>query len=315
VSETAPIEKWDDTGWSEGGDNSWTAGCRWLQSWWREQQGHLPGPRSNTDGRLVGSMLRFDAPEDANFLDREIVAAVKARLAEGDHSGIIEKDRLRRNLLSSQPTCFNLFGPFVSQPNGLKPWVETLDGEVTTVDVVRFEWAPERAAHFDGGSAFDAFIEYTAGDARRFIGVECKYAENLAATSIKVRDVYIDFTEASGYWIRGAATRLDQKKLRQFWLNTLLAQSLASRPARTYERGMAVVVACAADVSAHSASEAVRAELQEPDRWLRWSPYEEVLATVDGRTEWKRAFRERYLDFGPVQHRLGKQDRRRGSHL
>jgi hypothetical protein len=314
MTRVSPATPWDDLAWRES-DNAWTAGCRWLQSWWREQNGFQPGPLSRSNARPVASMLDLDAPADANFLDERIATAVESRLAEGDHSGIIEQDRLRRNLLSSQPACFNLFGRFVEHPNDLYGWVASLDPEVTEVDRIRFEWAPDRSAHFDGGSAFDAFVEYWAGGSRRFLGIECKYAEDLSSSSINVREVYRAFTEACGLWLPGAKDRLEEKKLRQFWLNTLLVQSLATRPPNVYDRGMCVVVACEADHSAVHATDSVRGELIDPDSWLRWSPYEQVLAHVKGHDDWKRAFTARYLDMTPVQHRLARVDpRRRQSH-
>lgn len=303
---------WDDPRWVES-DTAWAGGCRWLQSWWRAHELRAePGPLSASNERLVCSMLPLDCGTEANFLDGDIAAAVRTRLSEGEHSGIITEDRLYRNLLSSQPACFNLFGPFVNCPNDLLGWVRTLDPAAAEVRAVRFEWAPDRTAHFGGGSAFDAFLDYATGSGGpRFIGVECKYAENLAQSSIRVRDVYVDFTNGSPHWQTGAAQVLNEKRHRQFWLNTLLAQSLVERGAGLYEAGFVAVVALGADTSAVQATDAVRNQLVEPDRWLRWSPYESVLAAVTGHDEWKQRFTRRYVDFEPVAHLLGRRDPRR----
>jgi hypothetical protein len=305
-----PAGPWDDARWREK-DNKWTAGCRWLQAWWRhEELGLDPGPLSpKNPGRLVASMLPIDAPAGSNFLSAEIVEVVAARLDEGNHSGMINVDRLQRNLLSSQPACFNLFGPYVSEPNGLLGWVKTIDSAAAEVSSVRFEWAPPRESHFGGGSAFDAFVTYLTSVGRdRFLGVEVKYAENLAESSIDVRDVYVNFTESSEFWVRGASERLNTARLKQFWLNTLLGQSLATRGDR-FETGSVVVVAPGADRSARSASGAVRKELVDPNRWLTWSPFEQVLEHAP--TASAVDFRRRYLDFGPVAHLLDDDDPRR----
>lgn len=304
---------WDDRRWVER-DTPWAAGCRWLQSWWRAHELRVPpGPKSKRDGGLVCSMLPLDIGEAANFLNSDVASAVAARLHEGGHSGIIEKDRLYRNLLSSQPMCFNLFGPFVAHPDDLIDWVRALDDSAAMVRRVRFEWAPERSSHFDGGSAFDAFVEYTASTGgERFVGVECKYAENLERSTIKLRNVYGDYTDGSAEWRDGASARLGTaKRLRQFWLNTLLAQSLVDRGGGAYESGLVVVVAAAADRSADEATEAVRSDLIEPDRWLRWCPYESVLDAIAGHDQWKQMFAKRYLDFSPVTHLLHADDSRR----
>ena len=300
---------WDASVWKER-DTGWAAGCRWLQSWWRENRLNLdPGEHSEgRPDRLVSSMLPIAAERDRNFLNREILAAVDARIDEGNHSGIIEKDRLFRNLLSSQPACFNLFGPFVTDPSLLLDWVKSIDVETVSVDLVRFEWAPNRKNHFDGGSAFDAVIEYSASG-RRFLAIECKYAENLATSSINVRDPYRTFTENSDHWRTGATRRLDVTHLRQFWLNVLLAQSLVERE-NVYERGIVLIVACASDSSARTATGLVRSELHEPDRWLRWMPYESILEHAPSQGLWAEHFRSRYLNFTPVAHMLADDDER-----
>ena len=97
---------------------------------------------------------------------------------------MIQQKRLRRNLLSSQPLCFNLFGYLGEHPATLLPWVRQLSPDAEEVVDVALEWAPTDNAL--GGSAFDAFVEYTLPGRRRgFIGIECKYAENLAKAQPK----------------------------------------------------------------------------------------------------------------------------------
>jgi len=120
---------WHDPSWREPGDNAWARGCRLLQGWWREEIRALPpGPRTrNVGDRLVVSMLGLDAPAEANFLTEDAYRAALDRLADTSGSGIVAEDRLRRNLLSSQPACFNLFGPFVELPSLLLPWVQSID--------------------------------------------------------------------------------------------------------------------------------------------------------------------------------------------
>lgn len=286
----------DDTRWVEQTDTAWAARCRRQQVWWRENVlGVPPGPISAArPDRLVGSMLPLDCDRSLNFLAPSIVDAVEARLAEGDHSGKIDQDRLFRNLLSSQPACFNLFGPFVANPGALLSWVRTIDNRAETIRAVRFEWAPDRRRHFDGGSAFDAFITYDTLDERCFLGVECKYAENLAVSTIRVRQPYIDFTTPARGWRDDAAQELNAASTRQFWLNTLLAQSLVERES-DYQRGAVVVVACAADETARQVAAYVRGQLLDPDRWLHFSTYEMIVASVSGYDDWRRAFTARYL--------------------
>lgn len=307
---------WDDEGWRIASDNAWTAGCRWLQGRWRAERLEEPAGE-RTDGKVgpdgvplrVTSMLPRGADPQKAFFSEEIHSAVRQRLAEGGHSGIIEEDRLFRNLLSSQPACFNLFGPFVRRPDALLPWVRTLDPSAETVDEVRFEWAPPKELHVGGGSAFDAVVWYrSSANSQRLLGIECKYAEDLTTSSIgaKAGTAYGAFTRDSGSWCEGAVDRLDHPERRQIWLNTLLAQSCA-RHDPDIEAARCVVVACAADAKARAVVDAVAAELDD-GRDLVWSPYEELLLTVGDPD--LAAWRGAYLRFDRVAHRLAPDDPR-----
>lgn len=290
---------WDDPAWREPADTAWQAKLRSMQARWRQLRLRLPpGPHSakNPD-RLVSSTLRFDAPGDANFLSAEIAAAVDRRLASGG-AGLVKEDRLRRVLLSSQPMCFNLFGNFQTpgRRSALLPWVRSVNPAAAEIVRVEIEWAPPAAEHFSGGSAFDAFIEYSSVDGGLgFLGVECKYHEDLEKSDVKtVRDVYKTFTSDTLLWRPGAATRLDVPGHRQFWLNTLLAQSLARRLG--YVAGQCVVTACAQDDSARVAFDAVQCELVNPPT-LVWAPWEAIVNSITWDDDWQADFRERYLDF------------------
>ena len=182
----------------------------------------------------------------------------------------MKEDRLRRFLLSSQPMCFNLFGQLQAEQRreALLPWVRRVSPGAVRVTRVEIEWAPPAEDHFRGGSAFDAFVEYdTLDGGRGFLGVECKYHEDLRKSDVpKVRDVYKSFTADSGLWREGAVEQLDRMGLRQFWLNTLLAQSLLAEDDR-YSEGVCVVTACQADQSAHAHSRRCKLNSWRPPDW------------------------------------------------
>lgn len=227
---------------------------------------------------------------------------------------MVSEDRLRRFLLSSQPMCFNFFGHFQDEPRrqALLGWVRRHDGNAAEITRLEIEWAPPPAEHFDGGSAFDAFVEYRVDDGGLgFLAVECKYHEHLPRTDVpRVRDRYRQFTQEHGLWRSGTVEQLDRSGLRQFWLNTLLAQSLLRTG--NYVSGRSVVVACAADRSARDACAAVRAELTDRST-LIWDPWEALVESIDGHDDWCDLFITRYLDFRPVAHLLGDDDPRLGS--
>lgn len=312
-SEQRPEPSWDDPAWAEASDSAWQAGLRWQQAWWRAVHLGLPaGPFSpKNPNRLVASTLPFEAPSDANFLTAEAAEAAARRLRDGG-GGLVKEDRLRRFLLSSQPMCFNLFGHFRSEThrNSLLGWVRRIAPGARQVTRVEIEWAPPAQDHFRGGSAFDAFVEYEAADGGSgFLGVECKYHEDLRKTDVpKVRDVYRTFTAESGAWRDGASDRLDRAGCRQFWLNTLLAQSLLASESR-YREGTCVITACAEDRSARASFDRVRDELIG-EVGLVWQPWEEILDSIDGSENWRKLFTERYLDFTPIRHLLASDDPR-----
>lgn len=294
MSVTDPSLPWDDPAWAEKGDNAWQAQLRRQQAWWRAKRLGLPaGPRAGHP-RLVASMLPDGVGLEPNLMSAE---AVKAALvaqhtlkAEG-RPGLIQEERLRRNLLSSQPLCFNLFGHLGTYPVSLLPWVRGFQPAAVSVGPVRLEWAPSSGAL--GGSAFDAFVAYATADGKNgFVGVEVKYAENLASAQPKpAHDKYEDATLA-GPWKSGAAERLDQSRLRQFWYNQLLAQVVLA--SGEYDEGAVAVVACAADHTAREVTATVAAELADPST-LRFASIEDLVASVQAEDSWKARFIERYL--------------------
>src|SRR5205807_398203 len=102
-------------------------------------------------------------------------AVAKRRLAEG--RGTIEPFRLLHNMLSSQPMCFNLFGPLVGQPERATRLLRGLVGdELARVRTVALEWAPDPAHEYlSDRTAFDAMVEYERCDGSLvLLGIETK---------------------------------------------------------------------------------------------------------------------------------------------
>jgi len=302
---------WHDPYWRERGDNAWRAGLRLQQAWWREERLKMPpGPIRKSGGRPVVSMLPLDVGHRPNLMTPEAESsAIQAKrlLHDERRPGLIQDDRLKRNLLSSQPLCFNLFGHLTESQGALLPWVQSLVPAATAVTEVRLEWAP--AAGTLGGSAFDAFVEFALdkGNTRGFLGIECKYAEDLKESQRKLAaEKYLKATQAAG-WPPGAAPALDVHGLRQLWYNQLLTQVVSK--SNSYEVGLGVVVACQADMSAQQAVDEVKTRLTDPET-LVFSSLESVVATVKGEDKWRREFNERYLDFTPIQDLLPAGDPR-----
>ncbi|MDP1795613.1 MAG: hypothetical protein Q8K63_15860 [Acidimicrobiales bacterium] len=303
---------WDSPKFKERDDNEWTAGCRWLQSWWREQEGFLAGELSQAIERPVASMLPLGTKPERNFYGANVVRAMDERILNGADFPMPTLDKMFRDLMSSQTACTNLLGEFSQKPSDLLPWIHTIDAEATSVDELHIAWAPKKKLAVGGGAPFSAFVDYKAGALRRFLAVDCIYAEDLENSKIAVRPTYVDYTENSGLWKAGAGRRLDRPGLRQMWLNTMLVQSLVEKD--DYDAGRAVVMACAANPDVRTATDLVRSELIDATATLVWSPMDTVVDLLaDGRPNWGKWIRKRYLDFTPVEGLLDPKDPRRAT--
>ncbi|MFJ9390051.1 PGN_0703 family putative restriction endonuclease [Nocardioides sp. NPDC101246] len=297
---------WTSSEWRERNDSVWQRTLRLQQSWWRQTRTGMAAGPSTGGTRLVSSMLPVGTEWSPNLMTPAAVAS--ARRARLDleterRPGIIQIDRLHRNLLSSQPLCFNLFGHLSAEPSTLLEWVRTFHHDAESVDCVRLEWAPLTGN--TGGSAFDAFVTYTrSGGARGFLGIECKYAENLTKAQPRPAPEKFKVETVNGPWREGAETRLDRPSLRQFWYNQLLTQRVA---AGDFTSGIGVVVACHDDNPARRAVEAVRTELDDPSS-LRFSSINDVIDAVPGHERWRRAFTERYLTYDQIPARLAQDN-------
>ena len=309
----APNTPWTDAAWAESSDNRWQAGLRRQQAWWRETQLNMPaGSRTKKPGdRLVSSMLPIGAGLEANVWTREGRQAVeRARSDLAGRPGMIQPDRLERNLLSSQPLAFNLFGYLASYPDALLPWVRSFDRRAETVADVRLEWAQKGDAL--GGSAFDAFVEYLLPAGKRgFVGVEVKYNEDLAKAQPKMAGskYTAETRRRTGDWRRGASPQLDRPKASAVLVQPV-ARAADSRPTGIRRTGVRSLLPARLTRSAREVTANVAAFLTEPES-LQFSAIEEVVASVEGHPDWHHEFTKRYTDFAPIQEFLPASDPRR----
>ena len=110
---TEPWPHWSDDTWVESDDTVWRRGLRLQQGWWRSTHTMLGPGYIRGRARPVVSMLPDGVGWPPNLMTPEACGAAEralARMKSSAQQGIIAEDRRRRNLLSSQPLCFNLFG-------------------------------------------------------------------------------------------------------------------------------------------------------------------------------------------------------------
>jgi len=244
-----------------------------------------------------------------NFLDQQIAGCVERRARAVQRAGgTLDLDRLRRNLLSSMPLCFNLFGKFrVKRPAAARVLGAMLDLDIATIDEVLIEHAPVAAKQLLGDrTAFDAFVAYTTSTgAKGFLGVETKYTEPFGPIAYPASHYQHSLAYRAAGFRKGASNRLCRPATNQLWRNTLLA--VATRHAGGYDLGHAVVIAGRDDAAAWKAVAAVRAELHDPDGLLRSVSLQRLIEQCQlqrALAEWAVQFRRRYLDLSPLAHHV-----------
>lgn len=287
-------------------DDPFTARMRRHQSWYRAHILHVPfgvGPKPTSTTQYGNMLTLADGKAGRNFLTPEIAEVARARVAEG--AGAVEPFRLFHNMLSSQPMCFNLFGPLVRDTALAARLLPTLvperDAEVTRV---LLECAPEPAADYLGDrTAFDAFIEYRTPDHRlHALGIETKLTESFSA-KVYDREEYRRWMNVPNRpWLPDADARVEAVEHNQLWRDHLLAVAVRHQAGSPYATSRLLVVHHPEDRRCVQVCAGYRALLRDGDDTVSsialdrlvdaWSP----LVEPSARAVWLEPFRARYLE-------------------
>jgi hypothetical protein len=245
-------------------------------------------------------MLRDDAPRHAQWLTGHIAEFADRRIevrCDGDAS--IETHRLERNLLSSMPLCFNIFGQFDAYReaaartlNAVLPW------SITGIREVRVEFAPTLArAALGDATAFDAFVHVDTPDGPAFLAVETKYTEPFSPKQYPA-DKYRAISEGADGWFRsGTADAASAPATNQLWRNTMLAQ-LTAKHYPAYGAGRVVVLTLRRDKHAEKAVKELGGMLTTPSDRLHHLTLEDLVSTAGNDPDlaaWAGLFASRYL--------------------
>ena len=298
-------------------DNRYQAYYRYLQSLWRESK-NIPVKKNvgQSDNDVYGN---YTSDPHANFMTDEIRSLVNHELApENKGDRLIEETRLRTNLLSSQPLCFNLFGELkLNSDKALQFFNILYDNYFKSIDNIEFEYNPARRdSRLTGDrSAFDVFVEYTsiAGN-KGFIGIEVKYSETLNEGADSVNDILNKqfcneprtrrdrYRELSiGLFAETSYGELEQLPAFQIWRDHLLAVSMCKAFSEKYDEGVFLFLAPYSNKKCRDGVKKYRNLLLNPDdsidshfchAWL-----EEYIYTLDKvfDEEWTKDMKIRYL--------------------
>lgn len=227
-------------------DNLFTKRMRKHQSWYRANELHLPygtGPGPNDTSSYGNMLTRGDGEAGRNFLTQEIYEVALDRIAQGN--GVVEKYRLLHNMLSSQPMCFNLFGPLVRDHDLAKTLLTAIVPEkILEVTRVEIEWAPQLATDYlNDRTAFDAFIEYRTENGQLVgLGIETKLSEPFSQ-KVYDRPEYRRWMQLpDSPWSSDSWNKVQAVEYNQLWRDHLLAVALRYHPESKYDRTRLMLV-------------------------------------------------------------------------
>jgi hypothetical protein len=305
AAEAMPDPAPSDVGPQYAGDAAFTARMRFHQSWWRATVLNVPcghGPTSSSTSRY-GSMLDADsAAAGQNFLTAEIFAVVQRRLAEG--GGAMDSFRLLQNLLSSQPMCFNLFGPLVEQPERATRLLRGLIGDdLARVRNVAIEWSPQPAADYLGDrTAFDAKVEYERRDGSVvLLGIETKLTDSFSQKPYDGERYRRWMDSPRTPFLPEASAEVATPRHNQVWRNHLLGIAARDRVGSPYAASRSVVLHHPLDDDGARVAASYRQLLKpDDDTFATWTLDGVVdafaaAASGDDEVRWVDAFRTRYL--------------------
>jgi len=229
---------------------------RYHQARWREANGHPIGsqpiaPRPDAaSARLVGSRLplAYARETGANFLTPDALDAARARTSITEPHQSFDHQRLWADLLWSPALAFNLFGDLAADlglaGRAVHAWWPDVPG---TVCEVRFAHSPGRLdrAYLSNLIAFDVAFMLDLGDGTRgILGVDTKYHERTERREPKPSRLprYLEVTERSGVFERGAIDAVNGTDLLVMWLEHLLVLSMLQHPSGTWRWGRYLVV-------------------------------------------------------------------------
>lgn len=287
-------------------DKPFAKRMRFHQSWYRQNVLSVPfgtGPGPHHTNKFGNMLAREDGAIGLNFLAPEIFEVAKLRMEEDQ--GMVEQFRLLNNMLSSQPMCFNLFGPMVTDLQFARCVVEQiLPGNVQDVLNVKVEHAPEPASEYlNDRTAFDAFIDFLGTDDKRhFIGIETKLTEPFSQKQYDGPDYRRWSDRDNSPWPKESWPKLSELRHNQLWRDHLLAVAMAHHPDSPYTSGYLMLVYHPLDNHCSETKAIYQNLLKDDDESFLDYPLDKLMGIIEGQLiseqqrQWLADFNSRYLD-------------------
>jgi hypothetical protein len=196
------------------------------QGWWRMNVlNEEPGKHPKDDISNVCNTIYQGYLTMKNFLTDNTIKAVNdtINIRLDDDKGIMERDRLFNNLLSSQPLCFNFFGELMIDLNLGLEILKIWWSDLTKLRNVVFEFAPKEN-YTNDNSAFDVAFEVSKGNQTGLIGLECKYTDSFSATEYDKLAYKKIYGKSNSF--KAIYNDLKSSKYNQLFRNQLIAEAL-----------------------------------------------------------------------------------------
>lgn len=296
--------------------------ARYQQHLWATDQGIKqfgthPGRKTSIDEdapRIINGTKLLDDYAEAgrNFLTDAIHDVAEDRIKAPVANETLDAQRLRRDLLSSMPMAFNLFGEASLPENEASrlALAELFGVPADSSSEIRFEWSPGRrdARYTRDRTAFDVALILGSDGAQSVVGIETKYHEHSIKEpkpKQKSRIAHQHQTEflvekayASNAFVDGWEDGVLDTDLRQIWRDHLLALTMRSVPEEWTAGTKYVLVYPSGNVSFADAVQRYAALLVPGGDSFAAFTIEEVLDAAFAHGDaTKHAFYQRYLEW------------------
>lgn len=290
----------------EQADDRFRSAVRARQALLREQKGWSIGlyPPTAETQRKIGSYLGNSDP-DANFITPEVAQLVRREVAYREDDALIDQERLYRNMVSSHPATFNVFGPLKLDPKLASSVARRLCPDlVRKVTGVLFEHSPARRhlAFTNDRTAFDVLIKAQTTSGHGFLAIESKLTETMQETPARLRARYDELSRACGLFKDPDHPDLRAAPLNQLWRQSMLAAAMVQNG--LYSAGRFIVVAPALNGRVWNAVAQFQSHLLVDDPVVTFDAItlESVIEAIRkaGAKETASLLHERYVDFSPL---------------
>lgn len=277
---------------------------RYKQSHYRANTLKIPfgtGPNENSNLYYGNMLTKKDGDAGRNFLNDIIFQVVKERVFR--RYGALDPFRLLRNMLSSQPMCFNLFGMMKNDLLLATDFWKIHFPEIKEIIRVELEYAPQPAAKYlNDRTAFDSYFEYiTVNSKKGLIGIEVKFTEPFSQQHYDSEYYRRWSGSVDSPWIDGTCEQLSNINYNQLWRDHLLVVSMINQPNSEFQEGKLVLIRHPDDSDCERCIEQYKKHLKPDNKTFRefqlsnfLSPFNKI-KTDQIVQKWLDDFKLRYI--------------------